>query len=82
MKEYWYPAVFTLGRKISIWFPDFDAATSGENYEDAIASAHKLLAVITQGIAEGGLSLPQPTLASAIPLDENQITRVFKAVAA
>lgn len=37
VERYFYPAVFTYeeGQEIAVTFPDLDAATSGENDDDA-----------------------------------------------
>ena len=58
-----YPAVFTYaeGEEISVTFPDLDVSTSGENEQDALASAHELLECVLQGLLEDGKELPSST---------------------
>ena len=54
--RYIYPAklIFEPGKEIAVVFPDLDAATSGENEYDAMASARELLGAVLFGMEEDG----------------------------
>ncbi len=72
--RYVYPAVFTYeeGREIAVVFPDLDAATSGENDEDALFSARELLGCVMAGLEEDGEDIPVPTSLAAVTCDANE----------
>ena len=56
VERYFYPAVFTYEKdqEIAVVFPDLDAATSGENDDDALLSARELLGCVMFGLEEDG----------------------------
>lgn len=72
--RYVYPAVFTfeVGQEIAVVFPDLDAATSGENEDDALLSARELLGVTMAGLEEDGEAIPAPTPLCAVALEPNE----------
>lgn len=74
VERYFYPAVFTYedGQDIAVVFPDLDAATSGENEDDALLSARELLGCVMFGLEEDGEDIPAPTALSAVDLAPNE----------
>lgn len=72
--RYYYPAVFTYeaGQEIAVVFPDFDAATSGEDDVDALLSARELLGCVICGMEEDGEDLPPPTPLDKVSLSEGE----------
>ena len=72
--RYFYPAVFTYeeGQEIAVVFPDLDAATSGENDDDALLSARELLGCVMYGLEEDGEEIPTPTPLSKVKIGENE----------
>ena len=74
VERYFYPAVFTYeeGQEISVVFPDLDAATSGENDDDALLSARELLGCVLYGLEEDGEEIPAPTPLSKVKIAENE----------
>lgn len=74
VERYFYPAVFTYekDREIAVVFPDLDAATSGENDDDALLSARELLGCVMFGLEEDGAAIPQPTPLHDIRVEENE----------
>ena len=74
--RYYYPAVFGYedGEEISVVFPDLDVATSGENDDDAFASARELLGCVMLGLEEDGEEIPAPTPLNAIAVSDNERT--------
>lgn len=73
-ERYFYPAVFTYedGQEIAVTFPDLDAATSGENEDDALLSARELLGCVLYGLEEDGEDIPAPTALSRVALETNE----------
>ncbi len=73
-ERYVYPAVFTYeeGQEIAVVFPDLDAATSGENDEDALFSARELLGCVMSGREEDGEDIPVPTSLAQVPCESNE----------
>ena len=65
-----YPAVLSQnsGEEIAVVFPDFDAATSGADEQDALLSAQELLCCLLAGLAEDELPVPPPSPTEAIPV--------------
>lgn len=72
--RYVYPAVFTYeeGQEIAVVFPDLDAATSGENDEDALFSARELLGCVMAGLEEDGEDIPVPGSLANIACESNE----------
>ena len=55
-------------------FPDLDVATSGENDEDALASAHELLGCVLAGLEEDGETIPAPSPLNSLNIADNERT--------
>ena len=74
VERYCYPAVFSraLGENIAVFFPDLDAATSGENDEDALSSARDLLGCVLRGLEQDGAAIPEPTRLEDISLADGE----------
>ena len=74
VERYFYPAIFTYvpEQEIAVTFPDLDAATSGENEDDALISARELLGCVLYGLEEDGEQIPTPTPLSKINTRENE----------
>ena len=53
-------------------FPDLDAATSGEDDDDALLSARELLGCVMFGREEDGEEIPEPTPLSSVKLEPNE----------
>ena len=68
------PAVFTYedGQETAVVFPDLDAATSGENDEDALFSARELLGCVMAGLEEDGEEIPVPTPLAKVTCEEHE----------
>ena len=58
-----YPAVFYKegDGRYSVLFPDFDAATCGDDLDDAIAMAEERLALQLKGLRQDGDDFPVPS---------------------
>ena len=72
--KYDYPAIFhkdDRGR-FSVLFPDFDAATCGDDLDDAIAMAEDCLALQLKGLRLDGEAFPAPS-----PLDKIEPAAYF-----
>lgn len=74
VERYFYPAVFTYeeGQEIAVTFPDLDAATSGENDDDALLSARERLGCVMFGREADGKAIPEPTPLNAVALEANE----------
>lgn len=74
VERYFYPAVFGYedGQEISVFFPDLDVATSGNNDDDALLSARELLGCVLFGLEEDGEEIPSPTALNAVQLEANE----------
>jgi predicted RNase H-like HicB family nuclease len=74
VERYFYPAVFSYedGQEISVFFPDLDVATSGENDRDALISARELLGITMFGLEEDGAPIPAPTPLDKIKTNGNE----------
>lgn len=74
VERYFYPAVFTYepDQEIAVVFPDLDAATSGENDEEALLSARELLGCVMFGLEEDGEAIPKPTALNEIKVEKNE----------
>lgn len=72
--RYVYPAIFTYeeGQEIAVVFPDLDAATSGENDEDALFSARELLGCVMAGLEEDGEDIPVPSSLAKVVCEANE----------
>ena len=53
-------------------FPDLDAATSGENDDDALLSARERLGCVMFGREADGKAIPEPTPLNAVALEANE----------
>ena len=51
---------------------DLDAATSGENEDDALISARELLGCVLYGLEEDGEEIPAPTPLSLVDTQSNE----------
>lgn len=73
-ERYFYPAVFTYEpeQEIAVTFPDLDAATSGENEDDALISARELLGCVLYGLEEDGEEIPAPTPLSLVDTQSSE----------
>ncbi len=76
--RYIYPAklIFEPGKEIAVVFPDLDAATSGENEYDAMASARELLGAVLFGMEEDGEEIPAPSPIEKIKVGKNETLAV------
>ena len=74
IERYFYPAVFGYedGEEISVFFPDLDVATSGENEQDALMSARELLGITMYGLEEDGESIPKPSHLSELHVTDKE----------
>ena len=74
VERYFYPAIFTYEdrQEIAVTFPDLDAATSGENEDDALISARELLGCVLYALEEDREQIPSPTPLSKIHTEENE----------
>ena len=74
VERYFYPAIFSYepGEEISVFFPDLDVATSGENEDDALLSARELLGCVLSGLEEDKEEIPSPTPLPDIITSENE----------
>ena len=72
--RYVYPAVFTYedSQEIAVVFPDLNAATRGENYEDARFSARELLGCFMLGLEEDKEDIPLPTPLAKVACESNE----------
>lgn len=74
---YVYPAIIGKEKdekEYSIFFPDFDVATSGIDEEDALMSARELLGTVIYGIEQDKEKLPKPSKLSEIKFGKNERT--------
>lgn len=69
-----YPAVFTYApeQEIAVVFPDLDAATSGTDDADALASARELLGMVLYGLEQDGEEIPAPSPTLSVPVADNE----------
>ena len=76
---YYYPAIFSRlpGEEISVYFPDLDAATSGEDDADALISARELLGITLSGLEEDGEPIPSPTALCNLTLAEHETAGII-----
>lgn len=65
--KYVYPAIFHKddSGRFSVLFPDFDAATCGDDLDDAMDMAEECLALQLKGLRQDGDDFPVPS-----PLDK------------
>ena len=73
-ERYFYPAVFGYedGKEISVFFPNLDVATSGENEQDALISARELLGITMFGLEEDEEPIPEPSQLSNLQTTGNE----------
>ena len=78
VERYFYPAVFGYepNEEISVFFPDLDVATSGENDDDALLSARELLGAVMYGLEEDNEEIPRKEKAQAKPKKENLFQKI------
>lgn len=71
---YFYPAVFGYepGEEISVYFPDLDVSTSGENDIDALKSARELLGLTMWGIEDDNEPVPEASSLDSLQCGENE----------
>lgn len=71
---YVYPAICTYAENgaISVWFPDLDVATDGDNEEQALYMGRELLGLVMLGIEEDGEPVPQPSHISDLKIGTDQ----------
>lgn len=74
IERYFYPAVFGYedGKEISVFFPDLDVATSGNDEQDALISARELLGVTMFGLEEDGEPIPKASHLSELQTASNE----------
>lgn len=74
VERYFYPAVFGYepNEEISVFFPDLDVATSGENDDDALLSARELLGAVMYGLEEDNEEIPAPSRLSDVSVSDNE----------
>ena len=74
IERYIYPAVLTFepGQEISVVFPDLGVATSGEDENDALASACELLGITMTGLEEDHAPIPAPTPLAELETKPNE----------
>ena len=65
--KYVYPAIFHKddSGRFSVLFPDFDAATCGDDLDNAVEMAKECLVLQLKGLREDGEAFPVPS-----PLDK------------
>lgn len=81
---YTYPAVFCMeDNGYSVIFPDFNNATCGDSFDEAMYMAMELLALNIHSLKENNKPLPQPSSLNEIDLEciasyiEADITTLF-----
>lgn len=82
MKRYVYPAVFTAeeGGGYSINFPDLESCyTCGDDLADGIVMAEDVLALTLYQYEKDGRTIPAPSKASDIYLEENEFVNLIAA---
>lgn len=68
-----YPALFNYGdNEISVFFPDFNVATSGVDEFDAFFSARELLGITILGYEDDNIPLPSPTRLKNVKCESNE----------
>jgi predicted RNase H-like HicB family nuclease len=73
MDNYVFPCVFIYEEGISIYFPDLDGCVSfGEDEINAFYNAREALTLHLYGMEQDHESIPTPSLAKSIELDENE----------
>ena len=72
--RYFCPAVFGYapGEEISVYFPDLDVATSGENEDDALISERELLGCVLFGMEQDGVEIPAPSSLNSVKCADNE----------
>lgn len=55
-------------------FPDFDAGTSGETFEEALQSAQELLEILVKGRKQDNLPLPRHNILYDVTENDHIIT--------
>lgn len=73
--EYMFPAVMGKEKnekEYSVYFPDFDVATSGLDAKDALSSARELLGVTIFGLEQEKEKIPKPTPLEKVKVGKNE----------
>ena len=73
---YAYPAICTPydNGAISVWFPDLDVATDGDDQEHALRMGRELLGLVMVGLEDDGDPIPAPSNISDLTLRPDQYT--------
>lgn len=73
---YTYPAICTYydDGTISVWFPDLDVATDGDNEEHALRMGRELLGLVMYGMEDDGDPIPTPSRIADLTPESNQYT--------
>lgn len=73
-EKYAYPAICEHDENgcISVWFPDLDVATDGDNEEHALYMGRELLGLVMVSLEEDGDPIPQPSHIADFKLEKNQ----------
>lgn len=72
--KYTYPAICEYDENgcISVWFPDLDVATDGDNEEHALYMGRELLGLVMCSLEEDDEPIPAPSHISELKLEDNQ----------
>jgi predicted RNase H-like HicB family nuclease len=71
--KYSYPIVLTKSESgFSVYIPDFEANTQGENAENAVYMAEDAIMLLCTDFAESGKEIPHPSKISDIKIEINQ----------
>lgn len=73
---YAYPAICTHydNGAISVWFPDLDVATDGDDQEHALRMGRELLGLVMVGLEDDGDPIPAPSNIADLTLSPDQYT--------
>ena len=76
---YIYPAICEYDENgcISVWFPDLDVATDGDNEVHALQMGRELLGLVMFGIERDGDPIPSPSPVSSLDLESGQYTMMI-----
>ena len=73
---YAYPAICAHydNGSISVWFPDLDVATDGDDQEHALRMGRELLGLVMVGLEDDGDPIPAPSNIADLTLSPDQYT--------